>query len=81
MQPEHKQAVDSGFSLLDRALEESGWEFVIEKRGVTVSSYAFSGDTVSTFKGDGLIAVVSLTHFLVVSKEYLLKLVLIWTIG
>ena len=56
---EHSKTIDSTFDLLDRALQEKEWEFVTEKRGVTVSYFIFPDDSISTFKGEGVIAVVS----------------------
>ena len=65
MEEEHAKQVVGAFGLLDRALEQAEWEFVTEKRGVSVSYCAFEGDSVSTFKGEGIIAVVCVCVFLV----------------
>ena len=56
---EHQAKVNEAFDALDRCLDiELIWEPVVEKKGVTVSYHAFEGDPVSTFRGDGIIAVV-----------------------
>lgn len=58
MQEEHRNKINESFDLLERALNETEWEFVTEKRGVTVSYFLFPGDSISTFKGEGVIATV-----------------------
>ena len=56
MQADHQPVVEAAFQALDRALAHDEWEFVVDKKGVVVSSFAFEGESVSTFKGEGMVA-------------------------